>query len=117
MTPAIKLGLIALIILSAGAAVFVSVLIARRQDLPAVARRAFLLSNVSLIFCLASAIAGVSIYSRMHFWGNFLLIVAAFFLVLKFVFVRRFAHLIRSGERAASNPNVARAVAKRTWQR
>lgn len=114
MTPAIKLGLVTLIILSAGAAVFVSVLIARRQDLPAAARRAFLLSNVSLIFCLAACIAGVSIYSHMHFWGNSLLIAATFFLILKFVFVRRFAHLIRSGERAAANPNVARAVTKRT---
>lgn len=114
MTPAIQLGLIALIILSAGAAIFVSVLIARRQDLPSAARRAFLLSNVSLIFCLTAAIAGISIYSRMHFWGNALLIVAALFLILKFVFVRRFAHLIRSGERAASNPTVARAATKRT---
>jgi hypothetical protein len=114
MNAKIQLGLIALIILSAGAAIFVSVLIARRQDLPAPARRAFLLSNVSLIFCLATCIAGVSIYSRMHFWGNSLLIVAAFFLVLKFIFVRRFAHLIRSGQRAASNPSVARAVTKRT---
>lgn len=114
MTPAIKFGLIVLIVLSAGAAVYVSVLIARRQDLPAAARRAFLLSNVSLIFCLAAAIAGVSIYSRMHFWGNALLIVAALFLILKFVFVRRFAHLIRSGQRAPSNPTVVRAVTKRT---
>lgn len=114
MTAKIQIGLIALIMLSAGAAVFVSVLIARRQDLPAAARRAFLLSNVSLVFCLAAAIAGVSVYSRMHFWGNALLILAALFLVLKFVFVRRFAHLIRSGQRAASNPAVARAATKRT---
>lgn len=114
MTVKIQIGLIALITLSAGAAVFVSVLIARRQDLPATARRAFLLSNVSLIFCLTAAIAGVSIFSRMHFWGNSLLIVAAFFLILKFVFVRRFAHLIRSGQRATSNSTVARAVTKRT---
>lgn len=108
MTPVIKLGLIALIILSTGAAVYVSVLIARRQDLPAAARRAFLFSNVSLIFCLAAAIAGISIYSRMHFWGNALLIVAAALLVLKFVFVRRFAHLIRSAERASSSAAVMR---------
>lgn len=114
MTTKIQLGLIALIILSAGAAVYVSVLIARRQDLPAAARRAFLLSNVSLIFCLASAIAGISIYSRMHFWGNSLLLLAAIFLILKFVFVRRFAHLIRSGQARSSNVGVARAVSKRT---
>lgn len=112
MTPAAKFGLIALIVISAGAAVFVSVLIARRKDLPAAARRAFLLSNVSLIFCLAAAIAGISIYSRMHFWGNALLILAAALLVLKFVFVRRFAHLIRSAERAASIPVVARTTGK-----
>lgn len=114
MTLAIKFGLIVLIILSAGAAVYVSVLIARRHDLPAAARRAFLLSNVSLIFCLAAAIAGISIYSRMHFWGNALLIVAAALLVLKFVFVRRFAHLIRAGERAAANAAMARAPGKGT---
>lgn len=114
MTAKIQIGLVALIILSAGAAVFVSILIAKRQDLPAAARRAFLLSNVSLIFCLTAAIAGVSIYSRTHSWGNALLILAAFFLILKFVFVRRFAHLIRSGQRAASNTAVARAVTKRT---
>lgn len=114
MTGKIQIGLIALIVLSAGAAVFVSVLIARRQDLPVAARRAFLFSNVSLIFCLAAAIAGISIYSRMHFWGNALLILAGAFLVLKFIFVRRFAHLIRSGQNATSNNAVARAVTKRT---
>lgn len=114
MTPALKFGLMALILLSAGAALSVSVLIARRQDLPAAARRAFLLSNVSLIFCLAAAIAGVSLYSRGHFWGNTFLILAALFLVVKFAFVRRFAHLIRSGEQAAANPAVARPVRKRT---
>lgn len=102
MTPIIKFGLIALIILSVGAAVCVSVLIARRQDLPVAARRAFLFSNVSLIFCLAAAVAGISIYSRVHFWGNAFLILAAAFLILKFVFVRRFAHLIRAGESAAA---------------
>lgn len=114
MTAKIQIGLIALIILSAGAAVYVSILIARRQDLPSAARRAFLLSNVSLIFCLAAAIAGISLYSRAHIWGNSLLLLAAFFLVLKFVFVRRFAHLIRSGQARTSNSAVARAIGKRT---
>jgi hypothetical protein len=114
MTLKIQIGLIALIILSAAAAVFVSVLIARRQDLPSAARRAFLLSNVSLIFCLASAIAGISIYSHAHVWGNSLLVLAALFLVLKFVFVRRFAHLIRAGQERVSNPAVARVVSKRS---
>ncbi len=114
MTAKIQLGLIALIILSAGAAIFVSILIARRQDLPAAARRAFLFSNVSLIFCLAAAIAGISLYSRAHFWGNALLVLAAIFLILKFVFVRRFAHLIRRGQAVISSPAVVRAVSKRT---
>lgn len=114
MTAAIKFGLIALIILSVGAAIYVSVLIARRQDLPAAARRAFLLSNVSLAFCLAAAIAGFSIYLQKHFWGSVLFAVAAIFLILKFAFVRRFAHLIRSGQPRTSNPAVARAVGKRT---
>jgi ascorbate-specific PTS system EIIC-type component UlaA len=114
VTPGIKFGLIGLIILSAGAAVFVSVLISRRQDLPSAARRVFLLSNVSLIFCLAAAIAGISIYSRAHFWGDALLVLAAIFLVLKFVLVRRFAHLIRSRERSAASSAVSRAVGKRT---
>jgi hypothetical protein len=110
VTAKIQIGLIALIVLSAGAAVFVSVLIARRQDLPSAARRAFLLSNVSLIFCLTSAIAGFSIYLQRHFWGSFLFAVAAIFLILKFAFVRRFAHLIRRASRA----QVSRAVSKRT---
>lgn len=114
MTAKIQLGLIALIILSAGAAVFVSVLISRRHDLPAAARRAFLFSNVSLIFCLAAAIAGISIYSRMHFWGNLFLLLAALLLILKFVFVRRFAHLIRSGQGTIPSPTVARVAGKRT---
>ncbi|MGB6877762.1 MAG: hypothetical protein WBD87_17195 [Candidatus Acidiferrales bacterium] len=113
MTAKIQFGLIALIVLSAAAAVFVSVLIARRQDLPSAARRAFLLSNVSLIFCLAAFIIGISIYSRMHFWGNFLLALAAIFLVLKFVLVRRFAHLIRSG-RGPSATTVTGVASKRT---
>ncbi|MGB7227412.1 MAG: hypothetical protein WBD26_06610 [Candidatus Acidiferrales bacterium] len=111
MTPKIQFGLIALITLSALAAVYVSVLIARRQDLPSAARRAFLLSNVSLIFCLA---AGIALYSRVHFWGNALLILAAIFLVLKFAFVRRFAHLIRRGQPASQHSAVADAVGKRT---
>lgn len=114
MTFKIQIGLIALIILSAGAAVVVSVLISRRQDLPSAARRAFLFSNVSLIFCLAAAIAGISIYSRMHAWGNSLLILAGLLLILKFVFVRRFAHLIRSGSAAAANSQVTHVVGKRT---
>ncbi len=106
MTARIQFGLLALIALSALAAVYVSVLIGRRQDLPSAARRAFLLSNVALIFCLAAAIAGFSIYLRMHFWGNFLLALAAIFLVLKFAFVRRFAHLIRGKHPAGSSPHV-----------
>ena len=114
MTPKIQFGLIALITLSALAAVYVSVLIARRQDLPSAARRAFLLSNVSLIFCLAAVIAGIALYSRVHFWGNALLILAAIFLVLKFAFVRRFAHLIRRGQPASQHSAVADAVGKRT---
>lgn len=114
MTAKIQIGLIALIVLSAAAAVYVSALIARRQDLPSAARRAFLFSNASLIFCLAATIAGISLYSRTHFWGNALLIAAAIFLVLKFVFVRRFAHLIRSGEPATANPAGVHAVSKRT---
>lgn len=103
MTPAIQFGLIALIILSAGAAVFVSLLIARRQDLPQQARRAFLLSNVSLIFCLAATIAGISLYSRLHFWGGFLLGLAGAFLIVKFVLVRQFAHRIRQSRAGAPN--------------
>jgi hypothetical protein len=114
VTAKIQFGLIALIALSALAAVYVSVLIARRQDLPSAARHAFLLSNVSLIFCLAAAIAGVSLYSRAHFWGNALLILAAIFLVLKFVFVRRFAHLIRRGQTVSQHSAVPDAVGKRT---
>ena len=114
MTAKIQFGLIALIILSATAAVYVSVLIARRQDLPAAARRAFLLSNVSLILCLASAIAGFSIYLQMHFWGSFLLAIAAAFLILKFAFVRKFAHLIREYNPKTARTEVTHAVGKRT---
>lgn len=97
MTAKIQFGLLALIVLSVAAAVYVSVLIARRQDLPSAARRAFLLSNVSLIFCLAAFAIGISIYSHTHFWGGFLWGVAGAFLILKFVLVRQFAHLIRGG--------------------
>jgi hypothetical protein len=82
--------------------------------LPSAARRAFLLSNVSLIVCLAAAIAGISLYSRAHSWGNALLILAAIFLILKFIFVRRFAHLIRRGPTASPHSAVAGAVGKRT---
>jgi hypothetical protein len=114
MTAKIQFGLFALIALSALAAVYVSVLIARRQDLPSAARRAFLLSNVSLIFCLAATIAGISFYSRAHFWGKALLILAAIFLILKFVFVRRFAHLIRRGQTASQHSVVTGPVGRRT---
>jgi hypothetical protein len=114
VTAKIQVGLIALIILSAVAAVYISVLIARRQDLPLAARRAFLFSNVSLIFCLAAAIAGFSVYLQMHFWGSFLFAVAAAFLILKFAFVRRFAHLIRGVNRTASQAQANRAISKRT---
>jgi hypothetical protein len=114
MTSKIQFGLIALIILSAGAAVYVSVLIARRQDLPSAARRAFLLSSVSQVFCFAFAIAGFSIYLQMHFWGSFLLAVAAAFLILKFAFVRRFAHLIRERYPKAPHTHVTSTVSKRT---
>ncbi|MGB6624602.1 MAG: hypothetical protein WBE43_07430, partial [Candidatus Acidiferrales bacterium] len=95
MNAKIQFGLLSLIALSALAAIYVSVLIARRQDLPSAARRAFLLSNVALIFCLASAVAGISIYAATHFWGNVLLGLAVAFLILKFILVRQFAHLIR----------------------
>lgn len=95
MTFTVQVGLIALIIFSAGAAVFVSVLIARRRDLPAAARRAFLLSNVALVLCMATLVAGISIYPATHSWGLTLEGAAIFFLVLKFVFVRQFAHQIR----------------------
>lgn len=106
--------MILLIALSAAAAIYVSLLIARRQDLPSAARRAFLYSNVSLIFCLAAAIAGISVHGHAPVWGNSLLLLAAFFLVLKFVFVRRFAHLIGSGRARTSNPAVVRALSKKT---
>jgi hypothetical protein len=108
MTPAIRYGLVALIVVSAGAAVLVSVLIARRQDLPAAARRAFLLSNVALILCLASAVAGVSLLPTASRLGVALIGLAVLFLVIKFVLVRKFAHLIRqSRPPGKSNASVA----------
>lgn len=95
MTSKIQIGLLVLIALSAGAAILVSVLIAKRQDLPAAARRAFLLSNVALICCLASAIGGISILSSSRDLGLALIGLAVVFLVIKFILVRKFAHLIR----------------------
>ena len=95
MTFKVQVGLIALIILSAGAAVFVSVVIARRQDISRAARQAFLLSNAALVLCLATLVAGISTYPASHGWGLTLEAAAVVFLVLKFVFVRQFAHRIR----------------------
>jgi len=106
MTPLIQYGLLALVILSAGAAIFVSVLISRRADLPAEARRAFLLSNLALIFCFASGFIGISLFPESHFVGLLLIGLAALFLVIKFVLVRKFAHLIRR-----SQPGSARSAA------
>jgi hypothetical protein len=109
MTPIVRYGLLALIVLSAGAAVLVSVLIARRQDLPAAARRAFLFSNLALIFCLASAVGGFSILNSSRDFGLALIGLAVLFLVIKFVLVRKFAHLIRqSRPPGKSNASVAR---------
>jgi hypothetical protein len=109
MTPLIQIGLIALIALSAGAAIFVSVLIAKRQDLPRAARRAFLFSNLALIFCLASAVGGISILNSSRSLGLGLLGLAVVFLVIKFVLVRKFAHLIRqSRPPGKSNASFAR---------
>lgn len=105
----VRYGLLALIVLSAGGAVLVSVLIARRQDLPAAARRAFLFSNLALIFCLASAVGGISILNSSRDFGLALLGLAVLFLVIKFVLVRKFAHLIRQSRPACkSNASVAR---------
>ena len=105
----IQIGLIALIALSAGAAVYVSVLIAKRQDLPAAARRAFLFSNLALIFCLASTVGGISILNSSRDFGLTLLGLAVVFLVIKFVLVRKFAHLIRqSRPPGKSNASFAR---------
>jgi len=105
----IQIGLIALIALSAGAAIFVSVLIAKRQDLPRAARRAFLFSNLALIFCLASAVGGISILNSSRDFGLTLLGLAVVFLVIKFALVRKFAHLIRqSRPPGKSNASLAR---------
>jgi amino acid transporter len=94
----IQIGLLVLIALSAAAAVYVSYLISRRQDIAPPARRAFLLSNVSLILCLASAVAGISIIPESRDWGLVLIAVSVLFLVIKFIFVRKFAHLLKSGQ-------------------
>jgi len=104
----IQIGLIALIALSAGATIFVSVLISRRQDLPRAARRAFLFSNLALIFCLASAVGGISILNSSRDFGLTLLGLAVVFLVIKFVLVRKFAHLIRQS-RPPGKPNASLA--------
>lgn len=95
MNTRIQFGLLGLIGLSVAAAIGVTILIARRRDLPAAARRAFLLSNVALVLCLATLVAGISIYPASHRWGLTLEGAAVIFLVLKFVFVRQFAHRIR----------------------
>ena len=105
----IQIGLIALIAVSAGAAIFVSMLIAKRHDLPRAARRAFLFSNLALIFCLASAVGGISILNSSRDLGLGLLGLAVVFLVIKFVLVRKFAHLIRqSRPPGKSNASFAR---------
>ncbi len=105
----IQVGLIVLIALSAGAAIYVSVLISKRQDLPRAARRAFLFSNLALIFCLASAVCGISILDSSRDFGLTLLGLAVVFLVIKFVLVRKFAHLIRqSRPPGKSNASFAR---------
>lgn len=105
----IQVGLIVLIALSAGAAIYVSVLISKRQDLPRAARRAFLFSNLALIFCLASAVGGISILNSSRDFGLTLLGLAVVFLVIKFVLVRKFAHLIRqSRPPGKSNASFAR---------
>ena len=109
MTKGIQIGLIVLIAISAGAAIYVSALIAKRQDLPRAARRAFLLSNLALIGCLASAVGGISILNSSRDFGLALLGLAVVFLVIKFVLVRKFAHLIRqSRPPGKSNESFAR---------
>lgn len=95
MNAKIQFGLLGLIALSALAAIGVTILIARRQDISRAARRAFLLSNAALVLCMATLVAGISIYPATHRWGLTLEGAAVFFLVLKFVFVRQFAHRIR----------------------
>lgn len=95
MNARIQFGLLALIVLSALAAIGVTILIARRQDISRAARRAFLLSNAALVLCMATLVAGISIYPATHRWGLTLEGAAVVFLVFKFVFVRQFAHRIR----------------------
>jgi len=113
MTAKIQFGLLVLIVLSALGAVYISILIARRQDLPPQARRAFLLSNVALILCLASVVGGMSLYPMIPRLGLALIGLAVVFLVIKFVLVRKFAHLIRQSQPGKSNAPVARVVDKR----
>ncbi|MFI5127535.1 MAG: hypothetical protein ACHQJX_11985, partial [Candidatus Acidiferrales bacterium] len=69
MNARIQFGLLALIVLSALAAIGVTILIARRQDISRAARRAFLLSNAALVLCMATLVAGISIYPATHLWG------------------------------------------------
>src|SRR5579864_5003496 len=95
MNAKVQFGLLALIALSALAAIGVTILIARRQDISRAARRAFLLSNAALVLCMATLVAGISIYPATHRWGLTLEAAAVVFLVLKFAFVRQFAHRIR----------------------
>jgi uncharacterized membrane protein len=95
MTSKIQFGLLGLIALSIVAAIGVTILIARRQDISRAARRAFLLSNAALVLCLATLVAGTSIYPATHRWGLTLEGAAVVFLILKFVFVRQFTHRIR----------------------
>jgi len=95
VTAKIQFGLLALIAISVLAAIGVTILIARRRDISRAARRAFLLSNAALVLCLATLVAGISIYPAAHRWGLTLEGAAVVFLVLKFVFVRQFAHRIR----------------------
>ena len=109
MTTKIEIGLLLLIAISAGAAIYASVLIAKRQDLPRAARRAFLLSNLALILCLASAVGGISLLPSSRDLGLALIGLAVVFLVIKFVLVRKFAHLIRqSRPPGKSNTSFAR---------
>ncbi|MHB8484154.1 MAG: hypothetical protein ACYDCM_00285 [Candidatus Acidiferrales bacterium] len=96
MNAKIQFGLLGLIALSVVAAIGVTILIARRQDISRAARRAFLLSNAALVLCMATLVAGISIYPAAHRWGVILEGAAVVFLMLKFVFVRQFAHRIRS---------------------
>ena len=103
MNARIQFGLLGLIALSALAAIGVTILIARRQDIPRAARRAFLLSNAALILCLATLVAGISIYPAAHRRGLTLEAAAVVFLVLKFIFVRQFAHRIRQEHPRAGN--------------